>query len=165
VTSLINLVLKGHLEKCTNSKWKGNKPIFLVSTRQEYRLHTRKEPPSNPCIFVSAYIKFHIHACIMKALQNHYFFPFFFFFPPPLPCPPFCSAAEGFVSFTAADDSGTGVCVPLPCSAGASSSAASSATSGSAAICLPKRPRLAISLPTSAALFVLYFKQAPDSGS
>jgi hypothetical protein len=109
-----------------------------------------------------------------------HFLPFFFFFPPP--CPVFGSAAAGFASFVVG--SGNGVCVPVPWSAGASNIVSvsqmsknihdqscrkeyhqPSATSGSAAICLPKVPRLAINLPTSAALSVLYFKIVPEIGS
>ena len=54
-----------------------------------------------------------------------------------------------------------GVEIPAP-SAGA---LRSSATSGSAAICLPNRPKVPISLPTSAAFEVLYWRHVPDSGS
>jgi hypothetical protein len=85
------------------------------------------------------------------------------------------------VSFEAA--SGSGVFVPVPCSAGASAIGSMSpvslnvrlqgrdgffqpsATSGKAAICLPNVPRLAIKRPTSAALSVVYFKLVPDIGS
>jgi len=41
----------------------------------------------------------------------------------------------------------------------------SSIVSGSAAMCLPNLPRLPISRPTSAPLFVSYCRHVPDSGS
>jgi hypothetical protein len=88
-----------------------------------------------------------------------HFFPFFFFFPAPLPppVPGFCSAGTPPI-FTSS--STFGVDTPV-----ASAVLRSSATSGSAAICLPSRPKLPISLPTSAALAVSYCKHVPDAGS
>jgi hypothetical protein len=52
--------------------------------------------------------------------------------------------------------------VDTPSAAGA---LRSSNASGSAAISLPSLPRFPISRPTSAALFVSYCKQVPESGS
>lgn len=93
--------------------------------------------------------------------HHSHFFPFFFFFPPapPVPaCAVFASSAFAFPPSSAA---------PTAAASGASTMTASadSASSGNAAIVRPRRPRLAISLPTSAALSVRYFRQTPDTGS
>lgn len=89
-----------------------------------------------------------------------HFLPFFFFFPPAPPGTPEAGIPPIFTSPSALV-SGTGVDVPSPLAGALRSSGAS----GSAAISRPSRPRLPISRPTSAALFVSYCKHVPDSGS
>lgn len=92
-----------------------------------------------------------------------HFLPFFFFFPPP-EVPVFAPAFGSVGSppiLTSPLSSSLGVDRPSP-PVGA---LRSSTVSGSAAMCLPSRPRFPISLPTSAPLFVSYCRHVPDSGS
>lgn len=100
----------------------------------------------------------HLMSCAHAPPRPPHFLPFFFFFPPPAPpcCPPGAFALP----------SGAGVCVPLGGASAITSSFTfrSSAISGNAAICLPNLPRLAINLPTSHPLFVLYLSTTPASG-